>query len=74
MKPVDKYRKPSYILSSIGMRRTLPCNVVIMEEERGGSTVSIGNPKEMFRLVDNRDLDSVVDEVDARLQRVLEKL
>jgi uncharacterized protein (DUF302 family) len=52
----------------------LPCNVIVMEEEEGRSTVSIGNPKEMFRLVHNEALDSLVDEVDAKLHRVLERV
>ncbi len=48
----------------------LPCNVVIAEEGEG-TTVSIGNPREMFRVVDNPDLDSIVDEVEAKLRRVV---
>ncbi len=48
----------------------LPCNVVIAEEEEG-TTVSIGNPREMFRMVDNPDLDDIVDEVEAKLRRVV---
>ncbi len=51
----------------------LPCNVVVAEEDEG-TTVSIGNPREMFRIVDNPNLDSVVDEVDTKLRRVIEGL
>ncbi len=48
----------------------LPCNVVIAEEDEG-TTVSIGNPREMFRIVDNPDLDNIVDELEAKLRRVV---
>ena len=49
----------------------LPCNVVVHEDD-GGTVVSIAKPKEMFRIVDNKELAGIADEVDARLQRALE--
>jgi uncharacterized protein (DUF302 family) len=52
----------------------LPCNVVVMENESGGSTVSILNPREAFSLVENPALASIADEVTEKLTRVLEKL
>lgn len=51
----------------------LPCNVVVAEEE-GGTVVSIVNPRQMFRVVDNPDLEPIVDEVDAKLHRVIDSL
>ena len=52
----------------------LPCNVVVMENERGGSTVSILNPAEAFSLVENPALAPIAAEVTEKLTRVLEKL
>jgi uncharacterized protein (DUF302 family) len=52
----------------------LPCNVVVSERDEGGTTVAIASPREMFRIVENPALDSVVGEVEAKLQRVLERL
>jgi uncharacterized protein (DUF302 family) len=51
----------------------LPCNVVVQETD-DGSTVSIADPRAMFSLVDNRDLEPVVREADERLRRVLAAL
>jgi len=51
----------------------LPCNVVVQETD-GGSTVSIADPRTMFSLVDNQDLEPVVREADERLRRVLAAL
>jgi uncharacterized protein (DUF302 family) len=52
----------------------LPCNVVVMERDGGGSVISLIQPTEMFRIVDNPDVASVASEVGARLERVLEKI
>ena len=52
----------------------LPCNVVVSEAEGQGSIVAIANPREMFKVVENPELGSVVDEVDAKLRRVLERI
>lgn len=52
----------------------LPCNVVVMEKEEGGSTVSIINPKEMFKIVDNPALRKVAAEVETKLNRVLDQI
>lgn len=51
----------------------LPCNVVVQETDRG-ALVSIANPRAMFGLVDNRDLEPIVAEADERLRRVLAHL
>jgi len=49
----------------------LPCNVVIQERSEGGVTVSVADPKAMFRLVDNPKLKPVADEAERRLRRAL---
>ena len=52
----------------------LPCNVVVAEDERGSVSVAAIDPRAMFAVVDNPDLTPVVDEVRARLERVLAAL
>ena len=52
----------------------LPCNVVVMEREGGGSIVSALKPSAAFSLVDNPDVSPIADEVEDRLRRVLDKL
>lgn len=49
----------------------LPCNVVIQQQE-GNVTISIADPKTLFRLVDNPALASVAEEVYKRLRRVIQ--
>lgn len=51
----------------------LPCNVVI-QQEGDGVTVSIADPRAMFSLVRNPELEPVVEEADRRLRRVLDAL
>jgi uncharacterized protein (DUF302 family) len=50
----------------------LPCNVVVFEEEDHTITTSIVNPLEMFKVVDNAQLEEIAGEVNAKLKRVLE--
>jgi uncharacterized protein (DUF302 family) len=52
----------------------LPCNVVVMEREGGGTIVSALKPSAAFSLVDNPDVAPIADEVEDRLRRVLDKL
>jgi uncharacterized protein (DUF302 family) len=52
----------------------LPCNVIVYEEEDGGSVVSIIDPFSMFSVVDLPDLEPVAAEAHARLRRVSEAL
>ncbi len=51
----------------------LPCNVVVAATD-DGAEVQILDPKELFRLVENRELEPLAKEVDAKLRRVIEKL
>jgi uncharacterized protein (DUF302 family) len=52
----------------------LPCNVVVMEREGGGTIVSALKPSAAFSLVDNPDVAPIAEEVEDRLRRVLERL
>jgi uncharacterized protein (DUF302 family) len=52
----------------------LPCNVVVFEDERHELAVSIAKPLEMFKTVDNPALEPLAREVDAKLQRALERV
>jgi len=51
----------------------LPCNVVVFEED-GDAVVSFVNPKEMFKVVENAELQAVAEEVDAKMRRAFEAL
>jgi len=51
----------------------LPCNVVVAETA-GGSEVQIADPKEMFKIVENRELAPLADEIGAKLRRVLDRV
>jgi uncharacterized protein (DUF302 family) len=49
----------------------LPCNIIAFEEDDGTVTVSIANPKQMFKIVENADLARTAEEVDLKLRRAL---
>jgi uncharacterized protein (DUF302 family) len=52
----------------------LPCNVVVMEREGGGSIVSAFKPTAGFSLVDNPDVAPIAEQVENGLRRVLDRL
>jgi uncharacterized protein (DUF302 family) len=52
----------------------LPCNVVVMEREGGGSIVSALKPTSVFSLIDNDQVAPIAEEVEDRMRRVLEKM
>jgi len=52
----------------------LPCNVVVMERDGGGSVVSAFKPTEGFSLVENDGVQPLAEEVEERLARVLKNL
>ncbi len=54
----------------LGIGLLLPCNVVVWED-RGGSVVSIADPRAMFQIVHNERLQPVVDEAERRLRAAL---
>ena len=51
----------------------LPCNVIVAETT-DGSEVQIADPKEMFKIVENRELAPLADEVGGKLRRVLDRI
>lgn len=52
----------------------LPCNVIVYDDEEGGSVVSAVNPHAMLGVVHNPELDAIAEDVAQRMQRVLETL
>lgn len=49
----------------------LPCNIVIQEADEG-ALVSIADPRAVFSLVDNEELEPLAAEADQRLRRALD--
>ena len=52
----------------------LPCNVVVMERDGGGSVVAAFKPTAAFQVVDNEEVQPIGGEVEERMQRVLDRL
>jgi uncharacterized protein (DUF302 family) len=52
----------------------LPCNVVVEEREDGELGVALVDPRSMFSIVKNPELESLAGEVADRLRRVLSAL
>ncbi len=52
----------------------LPCNVIVYDDEQGGSMVSIVDPISMLGVVVNPNLNAVAEEAHTRLQRVSKAL
>lgn len=52
----------------------LPCNVVVQEKEENIVQVSIVDPQEALKRVENEKIDEVANEISAKLKRVLEGL
>lgn len=52
----------------------LPCNVVVQEDPDGTVSVSIADPRAMFRLVENERLQPIAEEAETRLRRVAASL
>ena len=52
----------------------LPCNVIVYDDEAGGSVVSAVDPHAMLGVVQKEELNAVADEVAERLQRALNTL
>lgn len=52
----------------------LPCNVVVRALDGGGVGVSIAHPAAMFQVIDNPAMGPLVQDVEARLRRVLDRV
>jgi len=52
----------------------LPCNVVVMERDGGGSVVAAFKPSAGFQMVENDAVQPIADQVEAALQRTLDRL
>ena len=52
----------------------LPCNVVVMERDGGGSVVAAFKPTAAFEVVDNEEVRPIGGEVEERMQRMLDRL
>jgi uncharacterized protein (DUF302 family) len=52
----------------------LPCNVIVYENDDGGSTVSIINAEKMLSITERDDIQELASEVNAKLHRVLENV
>jgi len=52
----------------------LPCNVVVFDDDHGGSVVAFTNALERFKLVDRPEMQGLADEVDAKLRRALDRV
>ena len=52
----------------------LPCNVVVQEDEKGDVLVSVIDPRSMFKLIENPQLDSVAADVADMLSAVLDSI
>ena len=50
----------------------LPCNVIVYENDDGGSTVSVIDAEKMLAVTGRSDMKSVASEVNGRLKKVLE--
>ncbi|MCZ7585997.1 MAG: DUF302 domain-containing protein [Deltaproteobacteria bacterium] len=59
------------LTTEAGIGLLLPCNVIVLEEEDGSVTVSIGKPREMFKIVSNAELEGLAGDVEFKLTRAL---
>ena len=60
--------------SELAIGLLLPCNVIVLEEDDGTITVSIAKPREMFKMVSNASLAELAEEVDRKLQKVIDTI
>lgn len=60
------------IESHIGL--LMPCNVVVQETGDNEIVVSIADPRSMFAMVNNSNVEHLAADIDARVKRVLESV
>ena len=58
----------------LGVGLLLPCNVIVYEDEEGGSVVGALDPLSMMSVTGNPELSSVAKEARTRLERALASL
>ena len=49
----------------------LPCNVIVFEKEDGSIAVSMVNPREMFKVVENPGMEALAGQVDEKIKKAL---
>ncbi|KUO68087.1 MAG: hypothetical protein APF83_03550 [Lutibacter sp. BRH_c52] len=52
----------------------LPCNVIVQEKEAGHVVVSAVNPSASMQAIENQDLQTIANEISAKLQKVINDL
>jgi uncharacterized protein (DUF302 family) len=52
----------------------LPCNVIVYEEDDGGSVVSALNPMAAFSMVNNPKMQEVAEQVTEKIKRAIDSL
>jgi uncharacterized protein (DUF302 family) len=52
----------------------LPCNVIVYENDDGGSTVSVIDAEKMLSVVERNDMKELASQVGGKLKKVLENL
>lgn len=52
----------------------LPCNVVVADDEAGGSTVAALDPRSLFQVAGQPGMTELAEDIRARLERVLDRL
>jgi uncharacterized protein (DUF302 family) len=52
----------------------LPCNVVVMERDGGGSVVAAFRPSVGFQMIENEAVQPIASEVEERIERILDQL
>lgn len=52
----------------------LPCNVVVYDDDHGGSVVGFINALERFKQVDRPEMQGLAEQVDAKLRRALDRV
>lgn len=62
------------LLAEADLGALMPCNVIVYQNDEGGSTVAAIDPVVQFSKVQNPDIEPVALDVRARLRRALESL
>lgn len=52
----------------------LPCNVIVQEKEAGRVVVSAVDPAASMQAIENKDLQTIANEISAKLQKVINDL